>query len=106
MKHDEAVEQTSPSASCFWCERLHPGEHPLSVCPECTARYSTMRSLEMCGSYPLDDESIDDLITRTSPGNYALGYLDGDEFSVFYVGRSDSDLRRRLHEWVDMPSRV
>ena len=105
MEHDEAVEQTSPPASCFWCERLHPGEHALSICPECTARYSTMRSLEMCGSYPLDNESIDNLITRTSAGNYALGFMDGDEFSVFYIGRSDSDLRRRLHEWVGTPSR-
>jgi hypothetical protein len=31
--------------------------------------------------------------------------MDGDAFSVFYVGRSDSDLKRRLHEWVDTPSR-
>jgi hypothetical protein len=31
--------------------------------------------------------------------------MDGDAFRVFYVGRSDSDLRRRLHEWVGMPSR-
>ena len=30
MEHDEAVERTSPPASCFWCERLHPGEHALS----------------------------------------------------------------------------
>jgi hypothetical protein len=105
IEYDEAFGKTSPPMSCFWCDRLHPGEHPLSVCPECAARYSTMRSLEMSGSYPLDDEAIDDLITETSPGNYALGYLDGDRFSVFYVGRSDSDLRRRLHEWVGMPSR-
>jgi len=67
--------------------------------------YSTMRSLEMSGSYPLNDEAIDDALTRTSPGNYALGYMDGDTFSVFFVGRSDSDVRRRLHEWVGMPSR-
>jgi hypothetical protein len=26
-------------------------------------------------------------------------------FVVFYVGRSDSDLRQRLHEWVCVPSR-
>jgi hypothetical protein len=64
-----------------------------------------MRTLEMFGSYPLDVEWIDTLITRTSAGNYALGYMIGEEFSVFYVGRSDSDLRRRLHEWVGMPSR-
>ena len=64
-----------------------------------------MRSLEMSGSYPLSDEAIDEALTRTSPGNYALGYMDGDTFKVFYVGRSDSDLRQRLHEWVGMPSR-
>ena len=63
-----------------------------------------MRSLEMSGSYPLSDEAIDEALTRTSPGNYALGYMDGDTFKVFYVGRSDSDLRQRLHEWVGMPS--
>ena len=105
MEHDYAVEQTSPDVNCFWCEGLHSGEHALSVCPECAARYSTMRTLEMCGSYPLDDESIDNRITRTSAGNYALGYLDDDQFSVFYIGRSDSDLKGRLHEWVGTPSR-
>jgi len=91
--------------SCFWCERLHSGEHPLSVCPACIARFSTLRSLEMRGSYPLSDAAVDDALTRTSPGNYALGYMDDDTFIVFYVGRSDCDLRRRLHEWVGMPSR-
>jgi hypothetical protein len=65
----------------------------------------SLRSLEMSGSYPLSNEAIDAALKRTSPGNYALGYLDGDTFNVFFVGRSDSDVRRRLHEWVDMPSR-
>jgi hypothetical protein len=46
-----------------------------------------MRSLEMNGSYPLSDDAIDGALTRTSPGNYALGYMDGDTFNVFYVGR-------------------
>jgi hypothetical protein len=44
-------------------------------------------------------------VSRTSPGNYALGYLDADTFMVFYVGRSDCDVKRRLHEWVGAPSR-
>jgi len=91
-------------ANCFWCERLHPAEHLLSVCPGCSAGYSTMRSLEMSGSYPLSRDTIDETLTRTSPGNYALGFMDGETFEVFYVGRSDSDVRKRLHEWVDMPS--
>ena len=63
-----------------------------------------MGSLEMSGSYPLTNEAIDERLTRKSPGNYALGYLDSGTFMVFYVGRSDSDLRHRLHEWVGAPS--
>jgi hypothetical protein len=94
-----------PLMSCFWCERLHPGEHPLSVCAACTARLSTMKSLEMSGAYPLSNDAIDARLLRASPGNYALGYMDGDSFVVFYVGRSDCDVRQRLHEWVDVPSR-
>jgi hypothetical protein len=65
---------------------------------------ATLKSLEMSGSYALSDEAIDEAMTRTSPGNYALGFMDGDTFTVFYVGRSDSDVRQRLHEWVGMPS--
>ena len=94
-----------PNANCFWCERLHPAKRPLSVCPDCAARSSILRALEMSGSYRLNDADIDEVLTRRSPGNYALGYMDGGAFSVFYVGRSDSDLRQRLHEWVGRPSR-
>jgi len=100
----ENAREASPLASCFWCDQLHLSEHALSVCPACMARFATLRSLEMSGSYPLSDDTIDQALTRTSPGNYALGYMDGDSFSVFYVGRSDSDVRQRLHEWVGMPS--
>jgi len=100
------TEQTAPLlVRCFWCERLHAGEHPLSVCPVCTARFAMMRLLEMSGSFPLNDAAIDDTLMRTSPGNYALGYMDGESFTVFYIGRSDCDLRKRLHAWVGMPSR-
>ena len=100
----QLVQRRVPLVRCFWCEQLHPAENPLSVCPACAARFATMRSLAMSGSYPLSDAGIDAALPRTSPGNYALGYLDGDAFMVCYVGRSDSDLRRRLHEWVGMPS--
>jgi hypothetical protein len=41
-----------------------------------------MGSLEMNGSYPLDDEMIDAMVSRTSPGNYALGYMDGTTFML------------------------
>jgi hypothetical protein len=67
-------------------------------------RHFPMGSLEMSGSYPLTDAAIDEMLNRAAPGNYALGYLDGDTFLVFYVGRSDSDVRHRLHEWVGAPS--
>jgi hypothetical protein len=95
-------------ASCFWCGSSHPASYPLSVCAACVAIHRARRfplgPLEMSGSFPLDDAMIDEVVSRTSPGNYALGYMDRDTFMVFYVGRSDSDVRRRLHEWVGTPS--
>jgi hypothetical protein len=67
------------------------------------ARRFPLGPLEMSGSFPLDDAMIDQVVVRTSPGNYALGYMDEGTFMVFYVGRSDTDVRRRLHEWVGAP---
>lgn len=64
----------------------------------------TLDALGMSGSFPLDAEAIDAALTREGPGNYALGFLDGDGFQVFYVGRSDDDVRKRLHEWVGVAS--
>lgn len=93
--------------SCTLCRRLHPVDDLLEfnpVCPSCAGRYP-VGSLQMKGSYPLSHDAIDDAVTRRSAGNYALGYMDGDVFVVFYVGRSDSDLKQTLHDWVDAPSR-
>jgi hypothetical protein len=61
-------------------------------------------SLQMTGPFPLSDPSIDRQVECISAGNYALGYMEGDVFLVFYVGRSDSDVNRELHEWVGAPS--
>jgi hypothetical protein len=58
----------------------------------------------MSGPYPLTSGAIADVLKRKSPGNIALGYLDDDAFSVFYVGRSDSNVRKDLCGWVDMPA--
>ncbi|MGG4456870.1 hypothetical protein ABEX29_01040 [Brevibacillus porteri] len=56
-----------------------------------------MPSLEMDGPYGLDRITIASKITRTSPGNYALGYInENQKFVVKYVGRADSDIRERL----------
>lgn len=90
---------------CFWCGRPRHGARPPSVGPTRVAKYATIRLLEMGRFYPLRDEAIDNALTRRAPGNYALGYVDGGTFNVFYVGRSDFDLARRLHDWVGMPSR-
>ena len=55
----------------------------------------------MKGPYKLDIETIEEKVTRTSLGNYALGKKsEKGTFIVGYVGRSDSDVRGRLKEWV------
>lgn len=60
-----------------------------------------MGKLNMKGSYELTNEKIDEVITKTSAGNYALGYEKEGTFYVNYVGRADSDVNGRLKKWVD-----
>lgn len=57
-----------------------------------------MPSLDMHGSYEFTSEKIDDVVTKESPGNYALGYRseDAKKFLVHYVGRSDTNLNQEL----------
>lgn len=55
-----------------------------------------MVRLNMQGSYTLDSETINEIITKTSAGNYALGHTEDKTFYVQYVGRSDTDLKARL----------
>ena len=65
-----------------------------------------MASLNMEGPYTLTREKVDEEVTKTSLGNYALGYVDDDTFYVCYVGRSDDDVNKRLKSWVGVkPSR-
>lgn len=61
-----------------------------------------MASLEMRGSFDLNTETIDNQVTKTSPGNYALGHInkENNHFIVEYVGRADSDLNGRLKQHV------
>lgn len=68
------------------------------------AKLAPMRSPEMSAAHPLSAARVDAAVALAAPGSYALGYMDGDAFVVFYVGRSDSDVRQRLHEWVGRPS--
>jgi hypothetical protein len=93
--------------ACASCHALHVPADPLAfepLCPRC-AGIHPFCLLDMSGSFPLTHGAIDALLTRTAPGNYALGYADDGEFLVYYVGRADADLRASLHDWVDEPSR-
>jgi hypothetical protein len=56
-----------------------------------------MASLGMEGPYIFSSEEIDRVVTKTSPGNYGLGYKnDEGTFIVLYVGRSDTDVNEEL----------
>lgn len=60
-----------------------------------------MASLDMNGSYELTTAKIDENVTKTSAGNYALGQIKDKIFIVEYIGRSDNDLKKRLKDWDD-----
>jgi hypothetical protein len=65
-----------------------------------------MATLGMKGPFKLDKETIDREVTRTSPGNYALGRKnEKGTFLVDYVGRADSDVKARLKSWVGKTTR-
>ena len=60
-----------------------------------------MTKLEMQGPFLLSVGKISETVTKTSAGNYALGYVDDEKvFRVKYVGRSDSDVAARLRKHV------
>lgn len=60
-----------------------------------------MANSRLKGPYDLTEEGIDNNVTETSPGAYALGKVgDNNTFYISYVGRSDTDINDRLHDWV------
>lgn len=58
----------------------------------------TMTTLKMIGPVTLTCENIDKLIRAQSPGNFALGYIEGKAFIVKRIGRSDYDLNKQLKD--------
>jgi hypothetical protein len=61
-----------------------------------------MASLGMEGPCNFTSAKIDEIVTKTSPGNYALGYTKDDgTFIVQYVGRSDTDVNQELKTRLD-----
>ena len=88
--------------TCSRCGLLHRVEGPLpfrAVCARCASASAASRF------HPLDRWTVADVVDRTSPGNFALGYHDGSAFAVLYVGRSDSDVGAELLRWSGGPSR-
>ena len=52
------------------------------------------------GSYPLTEKGLNENVTRQLPGTYALGHSANGKFYIDYVGRSDSDVKKRLHDHI------
>lgn len=60
-----------------------------------------MASMNLAGPYPLSFDKVASVVKPRRPGVFALGYKgDGGVFFVNYIGRSDSDLRERLLEFI------
>ena len=60
-----------------------------------------MATLNMNGPYDLTAVKVTAVVTKTSAGNYALGYVNTDNvFVVQYVGRADSDVAARIKQHV------
>ena len=63
-----------------------------------------MANLNMNGPYFFNKDKVDEVVTRTSAGNYALGYVnDENAFIVQYVGRADIDVNTRLKQHIGEP---
>ncbi len=61
-----------------------------------------MATLNMKGPYDFTSAKIDEIVTETSAGNYALGRTnDEGKLLVRYVGRSDSDVNAELKNRLD-----
>ena len=54
----------------------------------------------LSGMLALTHDVIDAEVTQTSPGVYVLDATSSGPWTNYYVGRSDTDLNQRLHDWV------
>lgn len=53
------------------------------------------------GPFPLTATGVNNAVTRTSPGAYALGKVnDQGVFIIHYIGRADDDVNSRLQNHV------
>jgi len=66
-----------------------------------------MPSLSMEGPYRFNVKTINEKVTRVSPGNYVLGRRnERGTFLFSYIGRANTDLNLKLKSWaakIDKP---
>ena len=60
-----------------------------------------MKQTGLRGPFPLTEDGIDKNVKLIAPGTYVLGESDQGDFDIYYVGRSDKDVNRRLHKHED-----
>jgi len=61
-----------------------------------------MPSLKMEGPYRFDIKTINEKVTRVSPGNFVLGRKNENGAFLFtYIGRALTDLNSKLKFWTD-----
>ena len=61
----------------------------------------------MYGPFDLVAETIESVVEKDRPGNYALGYLDTrDRFVVCYIGRSDTCVQTRIADHAGETTRL
>lgn len=56
---------------------------------------------QMHGPHDLNEENINKSIKKDFKGNYGLGFERNGLLEVLYVGRSESDLKDHLLQYVD-----
>jgi len=60
--------------------------------------------LDMFGPFDFTVESIDNNITYSKPGDYALGFQNSSGlFVICYIGRAEKDLRTELKCFIGTP---
>ena len=59
-----------------------------------------MRDTGLHGSFSLDEQTVDKEVAESTAGVYVLGTKRVKSFYVHLVGRSDTDIRTRLKEYI------
>jgi len=52
------------------------------------------------GSFDLDEKTVDQEVGKISPGTFTLGYKKDGTYYVKFVGRSDTDVRAQLKQYI------